>query len=322
MQSKKINIGNYSLLFATILVGLLLGLMNPQFFQIANIMEILKSASIMGLMALGALFPYAAGEIDFSLGALLSLSAVVVGRLTDIGFLGGNYIVCMLIAILFSMGMGLVNSILIVKLKMPSFVVTYGLATAVEGILIFFTNNTFFISQNWTSSFTAIGRSYVAGIPLAAVIFVVIGGLCWLLVDKTRTGRYIFAVGANSNACNNVGINVSKQKMIAFVLCGALCGLAGIVNSSIASNVTATMGADNLMNATAAIYLGATFWRPGVFNVPGTFIATILMVMISNGIVMMGASFFLRDIILGAILIISVGIIAIIRNEALPEVAM
>lgn len=322
MQGKKINIGNYSLLFATVLVAILIGIGNPQFFQVANIMEILKTASIVGLMSLGALFPYASGEIDFSLGAQLSLSAVVVGRLMDAEFAGGNYFVCVMIAIACSVIMGFCNSQLIVRLKMPSFVATYGLATAVSGVLIYFTDNTYYFSSNWSDSFTAIGRTYLAGvIPLAALVFIIMAGVVWMLVDKTRTGRYIFAVGANASACNNVGISVKKEKMIAFMLCGVLCGIAGIVNSSIAGNVTATMGDDNLMNATAAIYLGATFWKPGVFNVPGTVIAAILMAVISNGIVMLGASFYMRDVILGAILIISVGIIAVIRKEALPEVA-
>lgn len=321
MRSKKINIGNYSLLFATILVGILIGIGNPQFFQIANIMEILKTASIVGLMSLGALFPYATGEIDFSLGAEVSLSAVIIGRLMDAGF--ANYFVCAILAVVASTIMGFLNSQLIVRLKMPSFVATYGLATTVAGILIYFTDNTYYFSSNWPASFTAIGTTYLGGfLPLAALIFIVVAAVIWVLVDKTKTGRYIFAVGANSNACTNVGISVKKEKMIAFMLCGALCGLGGLVNASIVGNVTATMGDDSLMNATAAIYLGATFWKPGVFNVPGTVIAAILMAMISNGIVMLGASFFMRDVILGAILIISVGIIAVIRKEALPEVGM
>ena len=323
MQGRKIHIGNYSLLFATIIVAVFIGMQNPQFFQMANMMEILKTASIVGLMSLGAIFPYATGEIDFSLGAQLSLSAVIIGRLTDIGFMGGNYFIAVLIGILGGIIFGFCNAMLIVKLKIPSFVATYGLATTVEGILIFFTKNTYFYSSNWGPEFTAIGSTYIAGVlPVAAAIFLICGAVVWIFVDKTKQGRYIFAVGSNATACSNVGINVNKQKIIAFMFCGCLCGIAGVVNSSIVGNITATMGASNLMNATAAIYLGATFWKPGVFNVPGGIIASILMAIISNGIVMMGASFFMRDIILGAILIIAVGIIAVMRKEALPEVGM
>lgn len=322
MRSKKINIGNYTLLLATIVIGLFMGMKNNQFFQLSNMLEILKTASIVGLMSLGVLFPSATGEIDFSIGAQLSLAAVVVGRLMDAGFAGNNYLVCALIAIAASALMGFVNSVLIVRIKMPSFVATYGLAMTVEGILIYFTNNTYYFSSNWTPAFTAIGHNTLAGIPIAAIIFVVLGFIVWIFVDRTRTGRYIFAVGSNANACNNVGIRITKEKTIAFVLCGVLCGIAGIINSSIAGNVTATMGSDNLMNAMAALYLGATFWKPGVFNVPGCFIAAVLMAVISNGLVMIGASFFMRNVILGAILIIAVGIIAVIRKEALPEVAM
>lgn len=112
------------------------------------------------------------------------------------------------------------------------------------------------------------------------------------------------------------------MKIIAFVICSVVCGFSGIMASSKTANVMNTLGSSLMMDAMAAAMMGATFLRPGRFNIPGTVVAALLTSIISNGIIFMGAPDFLKDMISGVILIIAVGYIAMTRKEGLPSVKM
>ena len=132
----------------------------------------------------------------------------------------------------------------------------------------------------------------------------------------------IQAVGNNPNCCKQVGINVRRIKIIAFIMCSVVCGFAGILSASKTNNVMFTLGSGIMMDAMASAMLGATFLRPGRYNIQGTVVAALLTAIISNGITFSGYPDYIKDIINGIILIIAVGYIAMTRKEGLPSVKM
>ena len=155
-----------------------------------------------------------------------------------------------------------------------------------------------------------------------ALVFILLAVVLWFIMDKTKLGTYIQAVGNNPNCCKQVGINVRRIKIIAFIMCSVVCGFAGILSASKTNNVMFTLGSGIMMDAMASAMLGATFLRPGRYNIQGTVVAALLTAIISNGITFCGYPDYIKDIINGIILIVAVGYIAMTRKEGLPSVKM
>ena len=141
----------------------------------------------------------------------------------------------------------------------------------------------------------------------------------YILTERTRYGRHLFSVGANPVACQQVGINVARVKYVAYVLAAFFAGVAGLLHTSYNGVVSNTMGTEMFTPALCAVFLGATCFRLGTYNVVGTFVASIIMTMITNGVLNLGLTYFVKDMIEGAVLLIAVGVIAVLRKDGLPK---
>jgi len=324
-ETKKISfreaITKYLLLIATIGVAIAFGIAEPRFFKVTNLLDIVRSASIIGIMGIGLTVVQAAGEYDFALGAESAIGgisfAVLLANAVHNIWLG------VLIVIGVALVIGFVNSFTVLKIKMPAFIATLGLSTTLTGICKILTGGATFASAAWPDNFIIFGQGFLFGIlPMPAVIFVLIILIVWFFMERTKQGRYIYAVGLNPTASTHIGINVKRQKAIAFVVCALLCGIAGMVQASMLNSVTPEMGSGNLLPAISTCMLGATFLKPGVYNVLGTAVGAILLAVITNGLTMIGASFYMKDVIQGLVLLFAVGIIAVIRKGGLASVNM
>lgn len=313
-KSASMILQSYLLLIAAIVVAIVFGLVENAFFKPTNLVEIVRAAAIIGLMGLGETVVQSAGEMDFAVGAETSFGAVMIAIMLtqlDLGF-GISFVLTMLLVIL----IGLLNSIIVVKVGIPSFVATLGMNTFINGINKYLTGGGTYYSTHWPEGFSVLGKSSLFGvIPMPAVLFVLGAIIVWIFLSKTRTGRYIYAVGANPNAAKNVGINVGKHKMIAFIVCSVCGGFAGMVQCSILNAATPTAGDSNFLKALSTCMLGATFLTPGVYNIPGTFVGAIMLGIIDNGLTMVGASYFMKDIINGLVLILAVGMVSLSQKK-------
>jgi len=299
------------LLFLIVAVGLGFGLAQPLFFKSANLLEVLRSSVNLSIMAAGLCFVFSVGEIDFAAGAEMSLAAVVIGKIMDIPAFENLYVVAVILTLIIMALVGFINSILVVRVRIPAFIATLGMSTMLSGICKYFTKGGSFISQNWPKAFTEIGQRYSFGV-IPNPVWVLIGGalLAYFVLDKTRFGRYIYAVGQNPTASAHVGINVNKMKTWGFMCCSMFIGVAGIVMCSTLRLVSPTMGSDSMLGSISALMLGATFLRPGEFNIAGCVLGGVLLAIISNGLIMVNASFWTKDVVQAGILIISVGFVS------------
>lgn len=313
-------IPRFFLLIAVVLVSVVFGIIQPRFFSMMNLMNIICTASIVGTMALGATIVLSSGEMNFNLGAEATIAAAVMGVL-----LGNKtvpwYPAAVAVGLLCTLLVGYVSTRFIFGVGLPSFIVTLAMSKLGDGLINLIGSGKSIYYSNWPKSFSFLGQTRLAGIPVLLLVFTATAILCWLLMDKTKLGRHISAVGANQTACKQAGINIRRIKVTAFLLSSGLAGFAGILGSSQVNNVPPLLGSGLLMNAMASAMLGATFLRPGRFNIQGTIVATLLMTVIQNGIIGAGAPNYLCDIVQGVILVISVGIIAMTRKEGLPSVS-
>ena len=311
----------YFLLIALLLSFAVFGVLEPNYFSTDNIMNILRSVSVTSLMAFGMLLVVNTGEINFAIGAQLTLAGAIVGHMLDSRTFH-NYFVAVLVAfIAIELSMVLIL-FLILYLRIPAFIATLGASAILDAAAKYLTGNVTLLSQLWPESFSFLGQTYIGGtVPLPFVIMTIFAILVYVFMEKTTIGRDMFCVGANITAANQMGINVKRMKIIAFLLCGFFVTLAGIIQASIANSIILSTGSSYLLPVISSSILGATFLKPGKYNVPGTLIASLFTVVVRIGVVSIGAGSFLTDVMQGIILIISVSMIANIRKEGLPSVS-
>ncbi len=315
------NITKYFLLIADVILIVFFGIMRSGFLQPSNLLNILSTAALVGVMGMGASIVMMVGEMNFGVGAEATLTAALLGFILGKGYVN-VYLVAVLIALLVIGLMGVLDSVFGVIIGVPAFIATLAISKINDGIVNWLTEGKTMFYNNWPDAFKFLGQGRIGPVPVMAIAFLIIALLLWFIMDKTKLGTYIQAIGNNTNCCKQVGINVRRIKIIAFIICSLVCGFSGILACSRTSNVQGTLGSGIMMDAMASAMLGATFLRPGRYNIQGTVVAAILTAIISNGITFCAYPDYIQDIVNGIILIIAVGYIAMKRKEGLPSVKM
>lgn len=320
-DNKVETIAKYFLLIADVILLLVFGLVKNGFWQISNLMDIVATAALVGVMGMGASIVMMVGEMNFGVGAEATITATMVGWLLGKGVIN-SYVLAIFVALLLIALMGVIDSVFGVIIGVPAFIATLAISKINDGIINYLTEGKTMYYNTWPAAFKYLGQARVGPVPVMALVFIALAVALWFIMDKTKLGTYIQAVGNNRNCCKQVGINVRRIKIIAFVMCSMVCGFAGILSASKTNNVMMTSGSGIMMDAMASAMLGATFLRPGRYNIQGTVVAALLMAIITNGIIFCGFPDYIKDIVNGLILIAAVGYIAMTRKEGLPSVKM
>ena len=218
----------YFLLIADVLLIIIFGIMRPGFLQMSNLLDIVATASLVGTMGMGASIVMMVGEMNFGVGAEATLTAAMLGWILGKEYVP-VYVLAVLIVLLLIGLVGVVDSYFGVILGVPAFIATLAISKINDGFVNLLTENRTMFYNNWPSQFKWIGQGKIGPIPVSAVVFAFIAFLLWFMMDKTRLGSYIQAVGNNQTCCRQVGINVRKIKIIAFIICSLVCGFAGIM---------------------------------------------------------------------------------------------
>lgn len=306
----------YGLGFFAIAIVAVFFLLEPKFLSIKNIMNILMTTSVIGITSLGVSIILSTGEIDFAAGAEYTAIVVVLGFVLDKGLPGG-YFAGLLFVFLVAVVIGLINAFLNVKIGIPAFIATMGVSLILTGIAYGLTKGLTFQSSKWGAPWRFIGQTYVFKvIPVSVIVLLVIAAIMWVYAELTSHGKRMYAVGSNPITTKYVGIDAAKQKVEAFIIAAILCGIAGLLSGSQVNRVVYTMGDSVLFQAITAVMLGATFLHPGVFNVPGTLLGSLIVIMMINGFTMTSVPAFARDLILGAVMVIAVTLVTYIRKRS------
>lgn len=292
---------NYSLplILAALVVGFTL--LEPQTFgTLANMKTILASNSVVAILALGALLPLVVGQFDLSVGANLGLAAILVTGLPS------RYDVDPTTAIIVAIGastvVGVVNGVLVAHGKIDAFVTTLGMSVLVTGGVVWFSNGQTF-ANNIPESLTRLGQGQWLGVPSAVYFLVAVVIVTLYLLNATPLGRYFYAVGGSQEASRLSGLNVPLLTILAFVGAGALAGLAGVLQSAQLGAGNPAVGPPYLLPAFAGVFLGATAFKMGSFNVLGTVTAVFTIAVGVNGLISIGAPYFVEPIFTGFALI-------------------
>lgn len=305
-------IGHYGTAIAGLALILFFLIFAPNFASATNIVNVLKDTSFLAILALGFALAFTVAELDLSVAEMASLAAVVCGWLVQLQYPPA-------VAVAAALGVGVVlgslNGYGVTVLRIPSLIMTLGTAAIAKGLAFMITQGVAFVGR-WPVGFTGLARGYTFGIPNLVLWMAGATLFAWGLVKWTRTGAHMVATGEADEAARLAGIATARMKRIGLLLAGVFASIMAVLLAANLSSAAPNMAGDYLLYAIAAVLLGMTMFDPGKPNVPGTVFAALVLKVLGNGLVLLGAPYYIQDIVLGAIIIGSVAFSASAMKKA------
>lgn len=296
---------------AMVLIFLLVGIVNPTFLDIKNILLTLNSSVVYAIIAVGISFVIITGEIDVSIGATLGISATIAGSMIRDGY---SWMLALLVAVLIGVIIGIINCVGVIYLKIPSIIMTLGTNGIVRGMCYVFTGGKWV--ENIPFEYKALSQAGIGNVTYFYIITVAIAIGVHLILTKTKKGRYFAAVGDNADGAILIGIPVKKTKAIAFILCAIFASVGGMIYISRTGFVTPTVGNGYEMKAIAACVLGGISLTGGVGTVIGSVFGAVIMASIPRILVFLQFSSDYDNMITGLLLITIVVLDALLQNRS------
>lgn len=303
--------GAIFILLALMLVGFTLA--QPAFIGINNLMSILQAVAVVAILGAGVTISMAVGGFDLSVGAVAASSVMAASYAMIVWGLDAFVTVPLVLA--FGALVGLVNSFLIVRLRIPDMLATLAVMFLLTGLQLIPTAgrsiSTGLILADGTTAlgkydplFLTIGRSSIGGlVPVPVILTLVVAALLYVLTEHTRIGRLLFAVGGNELAARLAGASTARLKVIAYMISATLASLGGVVVAARVGRGDVSSGSSLMMDAVAASLIGFTVLglrRPNVF---GTAVGAVFVGVLLNGLTMLNAPYYTQDFVKGAVLV-------------------
>jgi ribose/xylose/arabinose/galactoside ABC-type transport system permease subunit len=248
------------------------------FLTAENLLNVLRQNSMLGLVALGMTFVILTGGIDLSVGSLLATAAVVAAALAGYGLP-----LALVAAVGVAALLGLVNGLVIARARIQPFIVTLAMMIAARGLALAVTNErSVSVGRDAAAAFGWLGRGHLGPLPVPVLILCAAFAAGWLVLNHTRFGRHVYALGDNEEAARLMGLNVARVQSSVYVLSGALAGLAGVILASRlgAGQPNAALGWE--LDAIAAVVVGGTLLTGGQGGVTSTLVGVLLLGVIFN----------------------------------------
>ncbi len=296
-----------------VVVSGIIAMNSSAFLTVENLFDILKSNVVLGIMSIGMLLVLLTGGIDVSVGSMIAAVTVIVGQF--LVRVSGNVFLAVLVGCAAGTIMGLINGVLIAKMRIPPIVVTLGTMSVIIGLTLYLTNGTWItgLPQNFINfGRQTIGSFYrqgdtMIGFPVQLLFFIFAAILTWFLLKYTLIGRGIYAMGGNRVSAERVGYNLDRITIFLYAYEGFIVGLSGVVHTSIMRQVDPNAFNGFEMQVIAAVVLGGASTLGGYGSVLGTILGVALFTVINNGLILMHIPTFWQKIVVGIVLITSIG---------------
>ncbi|MHC4574282.1 MAG: ABC transporter permease [Planctomycetota bacterium] len=318
----------------TLIICILSVLKPDTFLTMQNILNVLRRSSVNGIIAIGMTAVIISAGIDLSVGSMLALAgmvgayAMIVAGGTEPQ--GGALVIGTIVGIAVGTVCGLLNGVLITKLKLQPFIVTLGSMSAFRGISYVMNDGQPYNVPNykylgegiiplWKSiETTPAGEEFevLQGIPISVVIFVVIIAIASFVLKYTRLGRYTYAVGSNREAAFHAGVNVDRNLIYIYTLTGLLVGIAAMIATSRTVSAQPTAGIALELDIIASVVIGGASLAGGRGTITGTIIGTLMISFLRNGCTLLEISTNVQLIVIGAIIIAAVALDQLARSRA------
>ncbi|ENX3946134.1 ribose ABC transporter permease [Photobacterium damselae] len=292
-------------LIALIFLIVVVSFLNPNFFTVDNILNILRQTSVNAIIAVGMTLVILTAGIDLSVGSVLALCGAFAATLIAMEV---PVLIAVPTALLAGVILGAISGVIIAKGKVQAFIATLVTMTLLRGVTMVYTDGRP-ISTGFTDvadSFAWFGTGYAMGIPVPIWLMVIVFAAAWYLLNHTRFGRYVYALGGNESATRLSGINVDRVKIGVYAICGFLSALAGIIITSRLSSAQPTAGMGYELDAIAAVVLGGTSLAGGKGRIMGTLIGALIIGFLNNALNLLDVSSYYQMIAKAVVILLAV----------------
>ena len=287
--------------FAVFIIGFTLA--NERFLSPDNVMGVVRSSAILGVMALGVTFVVISGNLDLSVGSMMSFSTIVVLDLHD--KIGPALAIPAMFAM--TLCLGAFIGFLVGYLKLNSLIVTLGMLSAIHGLTLTYSGgqNMDIVDKEGTW-FGIFGQGSALGIPVPILIFVALAALLGIILAKTPFGRKVYAVGGNGTAATFSGIRRARVVFLCYVMSAFCVAVAGLIQASRSLGSQNTVGQGLELDVLAAVILGGASLLGGSGTIFKTVIGVLILGFIQNGLLLVGLQFYVQFVVTWVIIILAV----------------
>lgn len=297
----------YLPLILFVVIVIVIGLYSPHFLKTRNIINVLRQASALGLMAIGMSIVLIAGGIDLSVPSVMALSGILGAMLMRAG---GNPVLAALLMVLVGSAAGAINGFAVAYLKMIPFVVTLSMMAIATGASTWLTNKVSISGINYNFVDTVMAKIWM--IPVPVIFLLVMTIIAMILARKSMYGRWLYAVGINIKTARVSGIPTDRVIFGTYVLSGVFAGLAAIIVTARLESASVTMGPDSfVLDIVSSAVVGGVSIYGGVGSPMGAVIGALIITLISNSMNMMHVSYFYTLLLKGFIIILAVALDAL-----------
>lgn len=303
---------NAGILIGFLVLCIIVSVVNPVFLSSTNMLNVLRQITTNLYLAMAMTMVIIIGGIDLSVGSIVAVVGVVTAM--SIAILGFPIALAVACGILLGVAFGALNGVFAATTTIPPFIITLAMMNIARGIAFILTEGAPVRVMDPTFNF--IGSGFIWFIPIPVVYLIILIVICVFIMNKTKLGRHIYAVGGNVEAARFSGINIKRVKMFAFTFSGFMAGFAGVVLASRMFSGQPTAGQGAELDAIAAVVLGGTSMRGGIGTIGGTVVGALVIGVLNNGLNLMGVSSFWQDVVKGIVILAAVYADVIRRRRA------
>lgn len=303
---------DYGIYIALAGVVIFFSIFLPRFRTMRNVILILLQVSVTGIMSIGMLFVILSAGIDLSVGATLAVAGMISGVYAQMDPTATSVILALAFPLGIGLFCGLFNGFVVSQLGVAPLIVTLGTMYAYRGFVVWYRVNPIYNLSSW---YRVIGQHAIGPVPIPVIILLIIVGLAFLVLNFTRFGRYVYAIGGNKAAARAAGINVKLVELGVYVISGFCCGLAGLVFTSRLGAAQAISGLGFELTCIASVVVGGASLFGGRGTVGQTMVGALIIGVLSNGLVMLNVPSPIQQMIIGMIIICAVWIDSVLRKR-------
>lgn len=302
LKSKEVSIA-----MIVILLSIVLAFISPVFLTADNLLDVIKGNAVLGILAIGMTMVIITGGIDVSVAAVTSAVCVILGKImVMMPDSPVSILLLFLIGPLLGIILGAINGVLVAKIQIPAIVVTLGMMSIINGLVLYITNGQYLNSSSFPSIFLKFSSFEVFGISIVILMFIAVALLTWYLLKYTLIGREVMAIGGNKDSAVRVGINFDKVQIFVFSYMGFLAGIAAIAQTAYTKAVDPNGMLGLELMVIAAVVLGGANIMGGRGTVMGTILGVLLLGIVQNGLILARIDTFWQKVFTGIIILLAV----------------
>ncbi len=294
-------LGQNGAFVALLLLGTVMALLSPVFLSTQNLLNIGVQAAVVAILAFGQTFVIVSAGIDLSVGSVAALSSIVTAYMATTS--GVNPFLAIILGVVTGMACGLVSGLLVAYGKLPAFIATLAMLSIARGLALVISDG---VPIAQPEAVAWLGRTIGGWLPVPVLVMIALGLLAGFILNRTYSGRAMYAIGGNEEAARLSGINVTRQQLIIYGLAGIYSAIAGLVLAGRLASGQPQAASGYELDAIAAVVIGGASLAGGSGRAFGTFVGALVLAVIRNGLNLLNVSSFWQQVVIGAVIALAV----------------